>query len=211
MSDLDQAVLLVDDDWRMREALSELLQSVALHVDSFGSIDEYLAFPRRDVPSCLILDVHLPGMSGLEFQARHASPLQPPIVFITGCGDIPSSVAAIKRGAVDFLTKPLRGKDLIAAVNAALDRDRAQRREYAALTALRDRYEQLSPREREVMVLVVDGLLNKQAAAELGISEVTLQIHRRRVMRKMQARSLPELVRMSVELAPHTASLSERR
>jgi FixJ family two-component response regulator len=159
-----------------------------------------MAYPRPDAPSCLILDVELPDINGLDLQSRTAQENHPQIVFITGHGDIPSSVRAMKAGAVDFLTKPFRESDLMRAINAAIAQDREVRRKRAELAELRERFFSLTPREREVMPLVVSGLLNKQAAAKLGISEITLQIHRGNIMRKMEAGSLAELVRMATTL-----------
>jgi FixJ family two-component response regulator len=194
---LDHIVIIVDDDRRIRESLAELLSSFDLQSAAFESGAAYLAYASPDVPSCLILDVELPDISGLELQQRLASGRHPPIVFVTGHGDIPSSVRAIKAGAVDFLTKPFSGTDLMRAVNAALAQDRETRLRRIGLDALRGRLATLTPREREVLPLIASGLLNKQAAAELGISEVTLQIHRGHLMRKMGAGSLAELVRMA--------------
>lgn len=196
----EHLVFIVDDDRQVREALAELLQTFDLRVLTFGSATEYLAYPKPDVPACLVLDVHLPDINGLDVQSQAASGPHPQIVFITGHGDIPTSVRAIKAGAVDFLTKPLKEADLIRAIRAALAQDRSVRRERADLSELRRRRACLTPRERDVLPLVVSGLLNKQAAAELGISEVTLQIHRSRIMRKMEAGSLAELVRMAGKL-----------
>ncbi len=193
----DQVVFIVDDDRRIREALSELLSSFDMHAVAFGSAAEYLAYPKPEVPACLVLDVELPDINGLDLQSQIAQGNHPQIVFITGHGDIPSSVRAIKTGAVDFLTKPLREADLMRAINAALAQDRDTRRKRAELAELRQRLSSLTPREREVLPLVASGLLNKQAAAELGISEVTLQIHRGSIMKKMGAGSLAELVRMA--------------
>ncbi len=171
-----------------------------MRADAFGSARAYINAVKPDLPACLILDVELPDMNGLELQRQIADDAHPPIVFITGHGDIPSSVRAIKRGAVDFLTKPFSDVDLIAAVKSAVAQDRKRRVERAELSVLRQRYLDLTPREREVLPLVVSGLLNKQAAAELGISEVTLQIHRRNVMQKMAAASLADLVRVTERL-----------
>ena len=197
MDPLDQIVYIVDDDRRICEALSELLSTFDVHVVTFGSAAEYLAYPKPDVPSCLILDVELPDINGLDLQRQTAHGYQPQIVFITGHGDIPTSVRAIKAGAVDFLTKPFKEADLMRAIDAAIAQDRDARRKRAELAELRQRLSSLTPREREVLPLVVSGLLNKQAAAELGISEVTLQIHRGNIMKKMEAGSLAELVRMA--------------
>jgi len=200
VSPQDDIVLVVDDDAGIRAALSSLLSAHNLRVVTFGSAAEYMAYPRPDVPSCLILDVELPDINGLDLQSRTAQENHPQIVFITGHGDIPSSVRAMKAGAVDFLTKPFRESDLMRAINAAIAQDREVRRKRAELAELRERFFSLTPREREVMPLVVSGLLNKQAAAKLGISEITLQIHRGNIMRKMEAGSLAELVRMATTL-----------
>jgi FixJ family two-component response regulator len=202
MNNRDFVVFIVDDDVRMCEALCELCASRNVSSLAFGSVDEYLACPRPDLPACLVLDVRLPGLSGLEFQQQLGDAYHPPIVFLTGHGDIPSSVRAIKAGAIDFLTKPFAPSALFDAIAAAVATDRRTRREDAARASLMRRYSRLTPREREVLPLVVSGLLNKQAAAELGISEVTLEIHRRRVMQKMEARSLADLVRMAEHLRP---------
>jgi len=193
----DHVVFIVDDDRRIREALSELLASFDMHAVALGSAAQYMSYPKPDVASCLVLDVELPDINGLDLQSRIAQGDHPPIVFITGHGDIPSSVRAIKAGAVDFLTKPLREADLMRAINAALAQDRDARRNRAELADLQRRLSSLTPREREVLPLVVSGLLNKQAAADLGISGVTLQIHRGSIMKKMQAGSLAELVRIA--------------
>jgi FixJ family two-component response regulator len=193
-------VFIVDDDHRIREALCELLMSLGLRALGFGSAAEYIAFPRPKQPACLVLDVKLPDINGLEFQEQIADGDHPPIVFITGHGDIPSSVRAIKRGAVDFLAKPFSETELIGAVNAAVSQDRVSRLERAELAKLQRRLCCLTPREREVLPLVASGLLNKQAAAELGISEVTLQIHRGKIMQKMEAASLADLVRIAEKL-----------
>lgn len=193
----DHIVFVVDDDRRVRESLTELLSSVDMHAVAFGSAAEYLAYPKPDVPACLILDVELPDLNGLELQSRIAQEHHPHIVFITGHGDIPSSVRAIKAGAVDFLPKPFREADLMRAISAALAQNRDAGQKRAELAHLRQRFATLTPREREVLPLVTSGLLNKQAAAELGISEITLQIHRGNIMKKMAAGSLAELVRMA--------------
>lgn len=196
----DHLVFIVDDDRRVCEALAELLQTFDLRVLTFGSAAEYLAYPKPDVAACLVLDVHLPDINGLDLQRQTAAGPHPQIVFITGHGDIPTSVRAIKAGAVDFLTKPLKEADLVRAIHTAIAQDRTARLERADLAELRRRQACLTPRERDVLPLVVSGLLNKQAAAQLGISEVTLQIHRGRIMRKMEAGSLAELVRMAGKL-----------
>jgi FixJ family two-component response regulator len=193
----DHIVFIVDDDRRICEALSDLLSTFDLHVVTFGSAAEYLAYPKPDVPGCLILDVELPDISGLDLQSQIRQGNHPQIVFVTGRGDIPSSVRAMKAGAVDFLTKPFVEADLIRAVHAAIAQDREARRKRAELEDLNQRLASLTPREHEVLPLVVSGLLNKQAAAELGISEITIQIHRSNIMHKMRAGSLAELVRMA--------------
>ena len=197
MNPHDPIVFIVDDDRRICEALSELLSTFDLHVVTFGSAAEYIAYPKPDVPACLILDVELPDINGLDLQSQTSQENRPQIVFITGHGDIPTSVRAIKAGAVDFLTKPFKEADLMRAVHAAIAQDRDARRKRAELGELRQRLSSLTPREREVLPLIVSGLLNKQAASKLGISEVTIQIHRSKIMKKMGAGSLAELVRMA--------------
>jgi FixJ family two-component response regulator len=200
MSAQGYIVYVVDDDVRMREALSELFAS--LHVQSviFGSVAEYVVSTKADLPACLVLDVNLPDINGLDFQRQLGDAYHPPIVFITGHGDIPSSVRAMKAGAVDFLAKPFSQLDLMAAVDAAVTRDGHARVEEAERARLQQRYSSLTPRESQVFPLIVSGLLNKQAAAELGISEVTLQIHRSRIIHKMAADSFADLVRMAGRL-----------
>jgi FixJ family two-component response regulator len=196
----EHIVFIVDDDERIREALSELLASHGLRAAAFASAGDYMAAKKPDLPACLILDVELPDINGLDLQRQIAQRDHPPIVFLTGHGDIPSSVRAIRGGAVDFLTKPFSDGDLLAAIATAFARDREERAERAERAELRRRYDALTPREREVLPLVVSGLLNKQAAAELGIREVTLQIHRRNVMQKLAAASLADLVRIAERL-----------
>jgi FixJ family two-component response regulator len=200
MSAPDHLVYVVDDDESLREALVELLASHGIRAVPLASAGEYMAAAKPDVPSCLRLDIELPDINGLELQNQIELEEHPPIVFITGHGDIPSSVRAIRRGAVDFLTKPFGDTALMRAVNAALDQDAATRLDRGERAEIRRRYATLTPREREVLPLVVSGLLNKQAAAELGISEVTLQLHRRNVMQKMAAASLADLVRIAERL-----------
>ena len=200
MNPEDFIVFIVDDDARMREALSDLLESLGWRAVALGSAGEYLSYPRPDLPACLILDVELPDINGLDFQKQISHGDHPPIVFLTGHGDIPSSVRAIKDGAVDFLTKPFTERDLVDAIRSAVEQDPAVRQERAELETLREHLASLTPREREVLPLVVSGLLNKQAAAELGISEVTLQIHRSKIMQKMEAASLADLVRIAEKL-----------
>lgn len=193
----DHIIFIVDDDPRIREALSDLLSTYDLQVVTFGTAAEYIAYPKPDLATCLILDVELPDINGLELQGQIAQGDRPQIVFITGHGDIPASVRAIKAGAVDFLTKPFSDEDLMRAIQAAIAQDRDARSKRAELAELRQCLSSLTPREREVFPLIVSGLLNKQAAAELGISEVTIQIHRGKIMKKMGAGSLAELVRMA--------------
>jgi FixJ family two-component response regulator len=193
----DHIVFIVDDDRRIREAVAELLSSFEMNARAFGSAAEYMAYPKPDLAACLILDVQLPDMNGLDLQRLIAQGDHPHIVFITGHGDIPSSVRAIKAGAVDFLTKPFKQEDLMRAVDSALVQNRDARSKRAELADLRERLSSLTPRELEVFPLVVSGLLNKQAAAELRISENTLQIHRANIMKKMRAGSLAELVRIA--------------
>jgi FixJ family two-component response regulator len=196
----EHIVFIVDDDARIRESLCELLASFDIRAIAFGSAAEYLTFRRPDIPACLILDVELPDINGLDLQGRIAQEDHAQIVFITGHGDIPSSVRAMKTGAVDFLTKPFTDADLMRAIDCALAQSHAVLRQRVELADLRRRFAALTPREREVLPLVASGFLNKQAAAELGISEVTLQIHRGSLMKKMQAGSLAELVRMASAL-----------
>ena len=201
--DASAAVFIVDDDASVRDAVRTLLKSVGLRAEGFGSTEDFLAARRRDVASCLVLDVRLPGSNGLEFQEQLAKTGVPiPIVFVTGHGDIPMTSRAIKAGAVEFLTKPFQKNDLLAAVQLALERDRARRKEQAQNSALRSQYETLTSREREVMDLVVTGLTNKEAAQSLGVSEITVKVHRGRVMEKLHAGSLANLVRMAERLNP---------
>jgi FixJ family two-component response regulator len=200
MMESDHVIFIVDDDARIREALGDLLESHGMRPRAFGSAGEYVHADKPDVPACLILDVELPDINGLDLQSQIAQHDHPPIVFLTGHGDIPSSVRAIKLGAVDFLTKPFSDTELMAAVRTALKQDRQARSTRAELADVRRRYLDLTPREREVLPLVVSGLLNKQAAAELGVSEVTLEVHRRNVMQKMAAASLADLVRIAEKL-----------
>jgi FixJ family two-component response regulator len=196
----DRMVFIVDDDMRMRDSLKDLLDSMEIANMVFGSANEYLAAKKPDTVSCLLLDVNLPDLSGLELQERLAQADHPPIIFITGYGDIPSSVKAMKAGAVDFLPKPFQQEDLIRAIREAFEREEKLRQLRAELADLRARYARLTPREREVLPLIVGGMLNKQAAGELGIAEITCQVHRGQIMRKMAAGSLADLVRMASKL-----------
>jgi FixJ family two-component response regulator len=194
-------VFVVDDDPSVRRAIKRLIESVGLQVELFGSAPEFLRRKRPDAPSCLVLDIRLPGISGLDFQRQLADAnIHIPIIFITGHGDIPMSVRAMKGGAVEFLTKPFRDQDLLDAIQLALERDRIRRQQESEIKALRERFESLTPREREILLLVVSGWLNKQIAGDLGTSEITVKVHRASVMRKMQAESLADLVRIAGRL-----------
>ena len=198
MTEAKPIVFVVDDDASVREALKSLIRSVGLQVELFDSVQEFLQRKRPDGPNCLVLDIRLPGISGLDFQRKLREANIPiPIIFITGHGDIPMSVRAMKAGAVEFLTKPFRDQDLLDAIQLALERDRARQEREAEIATLRERFESLTAREREVLSGVIRGLLNKQIAAEIGTSETTVKVHRGQLMRKMGARSLPELVRMA--------------
>lgn len=202
MNTSDAIVFVIDDDESMREALKSLIRSVGLKVETFASAHEFLQSRRSDIPACLILDVRMPGLSGLDLQRDLTEAnIHIPIIFITGHGDIPMSVRAMKAGAVEFLTKPFRDQDLLDAIQQALERDRSERSQRADKVELLNRYHSLTPRETEVFALVVKGMLNKQIALQLGTSEITIKLHRRQVMEKMHADSLADLVRMSERLA----------
>ena len=200
MSLTGEVVYLVDDDASVREALSELFSSLDIEHVTFGSASEYLSFVRSDRCACLVLDVQMPEINGLDLQQQLAKESGPPIVFITGRGDIPSTVRAMKAGASEFLTKPVDPQALVAAIRAAFVKDFDQRQKNAELSALQRRFALLTPREREVLPLIADGMLNKQAAAVLGITEVTLQVHRGQIMKKMDAKSFADLVKMAGKL-----------
>jgi FixJ family two-component response regulator len=205
MADVKGTVFVVDDDVSVRESLELLLRTEGWQPEAFASAQEFLSRPRPAGPCCLVLDVALPGLSGLELQKQLAERTDMPIIFITGYGDVPKSVQAMKAGAVEFLTKPFRDDVLLDAIQGAVERSRAALREKSELRVLRDCYESLTPRERDVMALVVSGLLNKQVGGELGISEITVKAHRGQVMRKMKADSLPELVTMAARLGVRAA------
>jgi FixJ family two-component response regulator len=200
MQDLTSIVFVVDDDVSVRESLELLLRTAGWHSETSASAQEFLSRPRPTVPCCLVLDVTLPGLSGLDLQKQLAERTDMPIIFITGHGDVPMTVQAMKAGAAEFLTKPFKDDVLLDAIRSAIERSRARLRLDAEIRAIRNCYESLTPREREVMALVVSGLLNKQVGGELGISEITVKAHRGQVMRKMKADSLPDLVTMAARL-----------
>jgi len=208
VSENKPVVFVIDDSPSVRDALDSLIRSVHLNVQAFGSIEEFLQFKRPDAPGCIVLDVRLPGLSGLDFQREMAkSNIDLSIIFITGHGDVPMSVRAIKAGAIEFLTKPFRDQDLLDAIYLGIERDRSRRQASAVVAVLRGRFASLTARERQVMLKVASGRPNKQIAAELKLSEVTVKVHRRHVMRKMKAKSLADLVRMADKLSdsPETA------
>src|SRR6266446_4549913 len=201
MSNVAPVVFVVDDDPSVRRAIQRLVESVGLQVELFGSAQEFLRSERPDAPSCLVLDIRLPGISGLDFQRQLAEAnIHIPIIFITAHGDIPMTVRAMKAGAVEFLTKPFRDQDLLDAIQIALERDRTRRQEESEIAVLQERFDSLTPREQEILPLVVSGRPNKQIAAELGTSEITIKVHRGSIMRKMQAESLAHLVWMAGRL-----------
>ena len=201
MSDASSTVLVIDDDPDVRASVGRLLRSLGIDVQLFASISDFLKSDPPDRPTCLVLDVRLPGQSGLDLQRELAAANRElPIIFITGHGDIPMSVQAMKGGAIEFLTKPFRDQDLLDAIQLGLARDRARRQNEEALAALRERFESLSPREREIMIQVAHGRLSKQIAGDIGIAEATVKVHRSRLMHKMEARSIPELSRMAYKL-----------
>src|SRR5215469_15548488 len=201
MSDANSTVLVIDDDPDLRASIGRLLRSLGINVQLFASISDFLKSDPPDCPTCLVLDIRLPGQSGLDFQRELAAANREiPIIFVTGYGDIPMSVRAMKGGAIEFLTKPFRDQDLLDAIQVGLGHDRAWLEDEKAKAGLRARFETLTPREREVMALVVAGRLNKQIAYEIGVSEITVKVHRGQVMRKMQAASLPDLARMADRL-----------
>lgn len=205
MSENEPVVFVIDDNPSVRDALDSLIRSIHLNVKSFRSTDEFLRFRRPDAPGCIVLDVRLPGLSGLDFQREMASSkIELPIIFITGHGDVPMSVRAIKAGAIEFLTKPFRDQDLLDAIYIGIERDRSRRQAAATGAALRNLFDSLTSRERQILLRVASGRPNKQIAAELKLSEVTVKVHRRHVMHKMKAKSLADLVRMADKLLGNT-------
>jgi FixJ family two-component response regulator len=213
MTESAPIVFVVDDDASVRRAIKRLVGSIGLQVEVFGSAYEFLSSKRPEAPSCLVLDIRLPGISGLDFQRTLADAnIRIPIIFITAHGDIPMTVRAMKAGAVEFLTKPFRDQDLLDAIHVALERDRTKRQEELEIAILRKRLESLTPREREVLPLVVSGLLNKQIAGEIGTSENTVKVHRSQLMRKVGVGSLAELVRLAEKIGvPHKGGLTVKR
>jgi FixJ family two-component response regulator len=202
----ESIVFIIDDDFALREGISSLLESVGVKALAFGSTKDFLQIKRPDLPSCILLDIRLPGMSGLDFQTElNRLGIHIPIVFMTGHADVPMGVQAIKAGAVEFLCKPIREQDLLDAVGVAIERDRTRRQADASMSDIEASFAHLTPREREVMSLVATGLMNKQIAGKLGVSDITVKVHRASVMRKMQARSLADLVRMADALAAQNA------
>jgi len=205
MTEEEPVVFVIDDDASVRDAIADLVRSVGLGVASFGSPQEFLQSERPDAPGCIVLDVRLPGPSGLEFQRTlNASNIHLPVIFISGHGDIPMSVRAMKSGAIEFLTKPIPEQALLDAIHTGIERDRARRQETKAVAELRQRFDSLTPREREVLALVVTGRRNKQIAAQAKMSEMTVKVHRSQIMRKMQAKTLVDLVRMADALGVST-------
>ena len=206
MKEAQPIVYLIDDDESVREGISDLLRSVGHDVQTFGSVQQFIDSRRRDAPGCIVLDVRLPGMSGLEFQRTLIkSNIDIPVIFISAHADVPMTVRAIKSGAIDFLTKPVHEQQLIDTVQAGIERDRARRKEAKVVAELRERFESLTPREREIFMLMISGRRNKQIAAQAGLSEMTVKVHRSHVMQKMQANSLVELVRIADQLGVSTA------
>ena len=211
LQDADTTIAIVDDEPSVRKGLERLIRSVGWKTETFGSAQEFLASARTEAPSCLVLDLQLPGLSGLELQKQMTEAgVETPIVFLTGYGDIPASVKAMKAGAIEFLTKPVDERDLLNAIQEAIERDRRTRQQQVDVRNLRDRYDSLTSREQEVMQQVVSGLLNKQIAVELKITEDTVKFHRGHIMRKMQADSLADLVRMAENLGIHSNQRSNR-
>lgn len=207
MSEEQPVVFVIDDDASVRDAIVDLLRSVGLAVESFGSTQEFLQSNRPDAPGCIVLDVRLPGPSGLEFQRTlNKSNIDLPVIFISGHADIPMSVRAMKSGAIEFLTKPVPEQELLDAIQTGIERDRARRQDARVLAELRERFDSLTPREREVLALVVTGRRNKQIAAQANLSEMTVKVHRSQIMRKMQAKSLVDLVRMADALGVSTGA-----
>ena len=201
MNPASPIVFVVDDDFRVREAIASLIASLGIQVQAFGSASEFLEAEKPDAPACLVLDLELPGLNGLELQQALSAGYAPPIIFVTGHGDVPSSVRAMKAGAIEFLSKPFDPQDLLRAVEAGIERDRAARDRRLELLELEKRYGSLTPREQEVLPYVVAGYANKQSAGALGVAEITIGVHRGHIMRKMAARSLAELIRMAEKLS----------